>query len=188
LSIWLLGMMTPSDSTIVIIPFTPHKNIHDFITDNYFGAISPDRLKIKDSVLFLTCDGKARGKIGLSPLIAKSMAASYDFKNNVLSMIFFPVEKKGMYVNSKWELQRQPYKGDVVNSYNDGPLNDGTQLGPFYEIESSSAVKELKKGEKQVYKQITCHLEGDFETLRNIAKQLLGVDLKEIESHRTDQR
>jgi hypothetical protein len=179
LSIWLLGMMTPSDQTKVIIPFLPQKNIHDYITDNYFGAIPADRLQVKDSVLFLTCDGKSRGKIGLSPVIAKSIAASYDFKNNVLSFILFPVDRNGMYVNSKWELQKQPFKGDVVNSYNDGPLQDGSQLGPFYEIESSSSVKELKKGEKQEYKQVTCHLQGNYEELRAIAKQLLGVDLND---------
>jgi len=180
LSIWLLGMMTPSDQTTVIIPFLPEKNIHDFITDNYFGAIPSDRLQVKDSVLFFTCDGKSRGKIGLSPLIAKSIAASYDFKNNVFSFIIFPVDRVGMYVNSKWELQKQPYKGDVVNSYNDGPLQDGTQMGPFYEIESSSSVKELKVGEKLEYTQTTCHLQGDYASLKNLAKQLLGVDLDSI--------
>jgi len=180
LSIWLLGMMTPSDETKVMIPFAPQKNIHDFITDNYFGAISPDRLQIKDSVLYFKCDGKSRGKLGLSPVIARSIAASYDFKNNVLSLIFFPVDKNGLYVNSKWELQKEPFKGDVVNSYNDGPLADGSQLGPFYEIESSSSAKELKKGEKQEYKQTTCHLQGDYEILRTIAKQLLDVDLDEV--------
>lgn len=180
LSIWLLGMMTPSEETTVIIPFIPQKNIHAYITDNYFGQIPAERLQIRDSILFFKCDGKSRGKIGLSPVIAKSMAASYDFKNNVLSIIFFPVDRDGMYVNSKWELQKQPFKGDVVNSYNDGPLQDGTQLGPFYEIESSSSVKELKTGEKQNYLQTTCHLQGDYTALRGIAKQLLGVDLDEI--------
>ncbi|HVM90215.1 MAG TPA: DUF6786 family protein [Puia sp.] len=180
LSVWLLGMMTPSDETKVIIPFTPQKNIKEYITDNYFGAISPERLKVKDSILFFTCDGKSRGKIGLSPVIARSIAASFDFKNNILSLIFFPVDKSGLYVNSKWELQKEPFKGDVVNSYNDGPLADGTQMGPFYEIESSSSVKELRKGEKQEHKQVTCHLQGDFEALNNIARQILGVDLKEV--------
>jgi len=180
LSIWLLGMMTPSEQTTVIIPFIAQKNIHDFITDNYFVQIPAERLQIKDSVLFFTCDGKSRGKIGLSPVIAKSIAASYDFKNNVLSIIFFPVDRNGIYVNSKWEIQKQPFKGDVVNSYNDGPLQDGTQLGPFYEIESSSSAKELKTGEKLEYKQTTCHLQGDYNALNNIARQLLGVDLNEI--------
>ncbi len=180
LSIWLLGMMTPTNETKVIIPFKPLPNADSLITKNYFGNIPPDRLQIKDSVLFFMCDGKSRGKIGLSSLIAKSIAASFDFKKNVLTFIFFPVDKNGLYVNSKWELQKEPYKGDVVNAYNDGPLPTGGQLGPFYEIESSSSAKELKKGETEEYTQTTCHLQGDYESLRQLAKQLLNVDLNQL--------
>jgi len=177
LSIWLLGMMTPTNQTTVIIPFKPLPNARSLITTNYFGNIAPELLRIQDSVLFYLCDGKARGKIGLSPLVAKSIAASFDFDRNVLTLIFFPIDKNGLYVNSKWELQKEPYKGDVVNAYNDGPLPTGVQLGPFYEIESSSAAKELKRGETEEYVQTTCHLQGDYESLRRLAKQLLGVDL-----------
>jgi hypothetical protein len=180
LSIWLLSMMTPTPQTTVIIPFSPQKNARSFITDNYFGQIPPERLVVKDSVLFFTCDGKQRSKIGLSPVIAKNIAASFDFKNNVLTLLLLRVDKNGMYVNSKWELQKQPYKGDVINSYNDGPLQDGSQLGPFYEIESSSAASELKKGQVQEYQQTVCHLQGDYHALLDIAKQLLGVNLDEI--------
>src|SRR6266487_3210606 len=147
LSIWLLGMMTPTEETKVAIPFKPLPNADSMITKNYFGDIPPERLQVKDSVLYFTCDGKYRSKIGLSPLVAKSIAASFDFKKNVLTLILFSVDKNGLYVNSKWEMQKEPYKGDVVNSYNDGPLQDGTQLGPFYEIESSSPASELKRGE-----------------------------------------
>ncbi|HEY6978588.1 MAG TPA: DUF6786 family protein, partial [Chitinophagaceae bacterium] len=86
----------------------------------------------------------------------------------------------GLYVNSKWELQKEPFKGDVVNSYNDGPLQDGSQLGPFYEIESSSPASELKRGEVQEYRQITCHLQGDYNSLRELSKQLLGVELNDL--------
>ena len=28
-------------------------------------------------------------------------------------------------MNSMWEIQREPYKGDVINSYNDGPPETG---------------------------------------------------------------
>ena len=180
LSIWLLGMFTPTQQTVVIIPFHPLKNARSFITDNYFGAIPPGRLEIKDSVLFFTCDGKYRSKIGLSPAIAKPIAGSFDFKENVLTLVIPSIDEQGMYVNSKWEIQKEPYKGDVINSYNDGPLQDGSQLGPFYEIESSSSVKELKKGEKLEYNQVTCHLQGDYNSLRQLAQRLLGVDLDEI--------
>ena len=68
----------------------------------------------------------------------------------------------------------------MVNSYNDGPLQDGSQLGPFYEIESSSPASELKRGEVQEYHQITCHLQGDYNSLRQLAKQLLGVELDDL--------
>jgi len=180
LSIWLLGMFTPTLQTVIIIPFHPQKDARTYITDNYFGEIPAERLQVKDSVIFFTCDGKYRSKIGLSPVIAKSIAGSFDFKNNVLTLVIPTIDKKGMYVNSKWEIQKEPYKGDVINSYNDGPLQGGTQLGPFYEIESSSPAKELKKTEQLEYRQTTCHLQGDYNTLRQIAKQLLSTDLNEI--------
>ena len=180
LSIWLLGMMTPTEETKVFIPFKPVSGAKSLITTNYFGKIPSERLQTKDSVLYFTCDGKYRSKIGLSPLIAKSVAASFDFRRNLLTFILFPVDTNGMYVNSKWELQKEPYKGDVVNSYNDGPLPDGSQLGPFYEIESSSSAKELAVGETQEYRQITCHVQGNYESLRALAMKLVGVDLNDL--------
>lgn len=180
LSIWLLGMFTPSPKTVVIIPFHPSAKSRSHITDNYFGAIPADRLQVKDSVLYFTCDGKYRSKIGLSPLIAKPIAASFDFKKNILTVVIPQVDKNASYVNSKWEIQKEPYKGDVINSYNDGPLADGSQMGPFYEIESSSPALQLKKGETGSYKQTTCHFEGDYNSLKQLAQQLLGVNLDEI--------
>ncbi|HMH34187.1 MAG TPA: DUF6786 family protein [Puia sp.] len=180
LSIWLLGMMTPTDKTVVFIPFKAGARARSLITDNYFGKMAPGRLVVKDSILFFKCDGKSRGKIGLSPLIAGSMAGSFDFEKNVLTVISFTVNHKGRYVNSKWEIQKQPYQGDVINSYNDGPLADGTQLGPFYEIESSSPASELKPGESQAYKQMTCHFQGGYASMRAFAKALLNIDLDEL--------
>ena len=180
LSIWLLGMMTPTDETKVIIPFLPLPDAQTYITDNYFGKIAPDRLLVKDSVLYLRCDGKSRGKIGISPVIAKPIAGSFDFKRNILTIIIPEIHRNAPYVNSKWELQEQPYKGDVINAYNDGPLQDGSQLGPFYEIESSSPAKELKAGDSMTYQQVTCHFQGDYTALKSLAKQLLNVDLDEV--------
>ncbi|MEP6596340.1 MAG: DUF6786 family protein [Ginsengibacter sp.] len=180
LSIWLLGMFTPSDKTTVIIPFQGLASAATQITTNYFGEIPKDRLNITDSILYFTCDGKYRSKIGLSPLIANPIAAGFDFEKNVLTVIIPEVDKNAAYVNSKWEIQKEPFKGDVLNSYNDGPLADGTQMGPFYEIESSSHALELKKGQTGEYKQKTIHLQGDYKTLKQLTKQLLGADLDSI--------
>lgn len=180
LSIWLLGMFTPSENTVVIIPFHPAPDAKELISTNYFGEIPADRLTIKDSVLFFTCDGKYRSKLGLSPAIAKSVAASFDFQKNILTVISFELAPNADYVNSKWEIQKEPYRGDAVNSYNDGPLADGSQLGPFYELESSSPALALKAGETGSYKQTTFHAEGDFEKLNELVQQLLGVDLNDL--------
>ena len=91
-------------------------------------------------------------------------------------------EQGNKYVNSKWELQKEPYKGDVINSYNDGPLQDGSQMGPFYEVESSSPAQELKPGETQEYHQTTMHLQGDYSALKTILKQLINVDLDDVKN------
>ncbi len=182
LSIWLLSMMTPTEETKVIIPFSHQDNSRSFITDNYFGEIPHDRLLVKDSILYFRCDGKSRGKIGIAPAIAKPIVGSFDFKNNVLTILIPEVRKDEMYVNSKWEIQKQPYKGDVINSYNDGPLQDGSQLGPFYEIESSSSVKELNPGEIEEYQQTIIHFKGDYLSLKELANHLLHVNLDEVKN------
>jgi hypothetical protein len=182
LSIWLLAMLTPSDQTKVIIPFKPGQNAAKVITKDYFGPIPPERLTITDSFLVLNCDGKFRSKVGIPPAIARPVAGSYDFEKNILTITKFTIDKNASYVNSKWELQKNPFKGDAVNAYNDGPLPDGTQMGPFYEIESSSPAKALKPGETQVYKQSTFHFEGDFEKLETLAKEVLGITLSELKA------
>lgn len=182
LSIWLLGMFTPTEETKVIIPFKPINKAHSFITDDYFGKIDSTRLIVKDSVLYFRCDGKSRGKLGLKPIIAKPFVCSYDFKKNVLTILIPEVHTDGNYVNSKWELQKQPYNGDVINSYNDGPLADETQMGPFYEIESSSPAQELKPGEVQEYHQTTMHLQGDYTALKTLVQQLINVDLDDVKN------
>lgn len=182
LSVWLLGMFTPSPKTTVIIPFHAVPNARNYITDNYFGDIPAERLQVKDSFLYFTCDGKFRSKIGLSPIIAKPIAAGFDFEKNVLTVVIPQVNKNESYVNSKWELQKEPFKGDVINSYNDGPLEDGTQMGPFYEIESSSPALALKKGETASYKQTTCHFTGDYSLLKQLAEQLLHINIDELKN------
>ena len=87
------------------------------------------------------------------------------------------------YINSMWELQEDPYAGDVVNSYNDGPVGPGKgPLGPFYEIESSSPGAALAPGESISHVHRTFHFEGDEVDLDPIARSVLGVGLEEIEA------
>nr|WP_052143785.1 DUF6786 family protein [Wocania ichthyoenteri] len=84
------------------------------------------------------------------------------------------------YVNSKWEIQEKPFAGDVVNSYNDGPVDGGKPLGPFYELETSSPAAALAPNETITHIQYTFHIEGDKAKLDVIAQETLGVSLKTI--------
>lgn len=184
LSIWILSMLNSSESTTIIVPFKKGNasDLGKIVTDDYFGKITEDRLLIGDSVLMFKADGKQRGKIGISPKRVVPIIGSYDAKNKVLTVAKFSLPKeKTDYVNSLWQIQEHPFAGDAVNAYNDGPLEDGSQLGPFYEIESSSPAANLNPGESIRHIHQTYHFEADKKTLNSILKQLFGVTVSEIE-------
>ena len=184
LSIWMLGMFIPSPAVMVVIPFRQgdEMELGVAVNDNYFGKISGDRLKISGSNVYFRADGKSRGKIGINPKRARGIMGSYDFDNNILTLLLCKLpEGKTEYVNSAWQIQDNPFSGDALNSYNDGPLEDGSQMGPFYELETSSPAVALKPGESITHSQITMHLTGDKNLLNNAAIKSLGVSLDEIE-------
>ena len=141
IGIWILGMFNPSDKTTIIAPFTKKNSTDLLLTDDYFGKVPANRLKVLDSAIVMRADGNHRSKIGLSPLSAKPIAGSYDAKKGILTIVEFDLAPTGDYLKATWELHKEPYKGDAMNAYNDGPLADGGQLGPFYELESSSSVR-----------------------------------------------
>ena len=177
-SIWLLGMLKASPAQVVVLPF---KNGGvDLVNDAYFGKIDAARLLKKDSVLFFKGDAKSRGKIGIPPGIVKPLAGSYDAEKGTLTIIRFNYQGDTAYVNSMWENQRYPYRGDVVNTYNDGPNDKGEQMGAFYELETSSPALVLKRKQSYRHVQQTFHFEGTAEELNAISQQVLGVELSQV--------
>jgi hypothetical protein len=185
LSVWMLGMFNPSPDVVVVIPVREgeENRLGPKANDNYFGKISPDRLKIAGSHIFFKADGKKRGKIGIPPLRATGVMGSFDSENIILTLLFckLPEDVKD-YVNSAWQIQDNPFSGDALNSYNDGPLEDGSQMGPFYELETSSPAAALAPDESLTHSQITVHLTGARKNLNKVALQVLGVSLEEIEN------
>jgi len=180
LSIWILGQFIPSDKNTIIIPYKKADKAK--INDSYFGKIDSDRLKMTDTALFFRGDGGKRGKIGTPPEMTIPVAGAYNAENETLTIVKFNFDiKKNIYVNSMWEYQVDPFKGDVINSYNDGPLEDGSIMGPFYEIETSSPAACLKPGETLTHIHTTMHFKGKLEELNKIARKVLGIDLLEIE-------
>lgn len=187
LSIWLLCMYKHGPQTTVVIPFQkgPEAERGPIVNDTYFGKVPADRLKVGDGVLFFSGDGKYRSKIGLNPRRATPICGSYDAARGVLTVIKYdqPGPDVTDYVNSMWEIQKKPYGGDVVNSYNDGPPEPGAKpMGPFYEVETSSPALKLKKGQTGRHVMRTIHFEGPREKLDPLSRKLLGVSLDEIQA------
>ncbi|GAB1452110.1 hypothetical protein MASR2M47_21660 [Draconibacterium sp.] len=183
LSVWMLGMFNPSDEVTIIVPYKTEAESDYIVKDDYFGKIPGDRMVIKNGIVYLKGDGKQRGKIGIPPQRALPVIGSYDAANKILTVLKCEIpEGVTDYVNSAWELQEFPFKGDAINAYNDGLLEDGTQMGPFYELETSSPALALKPNETAVYKQSTIHFEGTEEELNAICQQVFGVSLEEVKA------
>src|SRR4029453_16133635 len=86
-SIWILGQLTPSDSTTIAIPY--NANVEDksapIVNDAYFGKVPSDRLIIKEPMIYFRGDGQYRSKIGLPPSRALPLVGSYDAAGQVLT-------------------------------------------------------------------------------------------------------
>jgi hypothetical protein len=186
LSIWILGMFNASPATTITIPFEKgdKAKLGPVVNDAYFGKVPADRLVVKDGMIYFAADAKYRSKIGISPLRTKPLLGSYDAVNKVLTLIQFTFPKGVVdYVNSMWELQKKPFGGDVVNSYNDGPPKPGAvQLGRFYELETSSHALKLKPNVSGTHVSRTIHLQGSDSELDAVARAALGVGLNEIKN------
>jgi hypothetical protein len=187
LSIWLLGMYKPGPCTTVVIPYRPGsiEKLGPLVNDAYFGKVPEHRLKVTESEIFFSGDGKHRSKIGVTPQRSTGICGSYDAERNMLSIVKYnqPGPEVTEYVNSMWELQEQPYRGDAVNAYNDGPPEPGAKpLGPFYELETSSPALALKSGSSATHVQETYHFVGAEQDLDRLSNRLLGVSIGEIKS------
>jgi hypothetical protein len=182
LSIWILGMYKPSPATVMAIPFR-REGEGPVVNDAYFGKISPDRLRQGPGVVFFRGDGASRGKIGIPPDRSTGFAGSYSPDLEVLTLVRCARPKKGeKYVNSMWEQQKDPYAGDAINAYNDGsPAPGEPPLGPFYELETSSAGAELAPGQSLTHVQTTAHVSGAPGQLDPLAVATLGVRVEDMQ-------
>jgi hypothetical protein len=177
LSIWILGMYIPSDNTTVIIPYKNELALNT----SYFGEVPAGRLTTTDKHILFKGNGTARFKLGLPPKNVEPYIGSFDADKNMLTIVSYTFDGKPDYVNSEWRYHEEGgYQGDVINSYNDGPLGNGDQLGPFYEFESSSHTEALQPGSSIKHLHKTYHFEGDTQSLNVISKAILNKDLTEL--------
>jgi hypothetical protein len=186
-SIWILGMLNAGPSSVIIVPYRPgdEATLGPVVKSDYFGAIPPQRLKIIPAAILLRADAHWRSKIGTSQHRARNVLGSIDFQGGVLTVVQFSMPEdpaQAPYMNNMWELpQAHPYRGDVANSYNDGPTGPGqTGMGNFYEIESLSPAAQLNTGGSLTHHHRTLHIQADLPVLARLAKEILGVDLEMV--------
>ena len=177
--IWLLDMFNPSPSALTIIPYNEgdEQTLGKVATTDYFGEIPSDRIKIENDILYLKTDGKYRSKMGMNAKRTKSIAANYDSESKRLTIVTFDVELDKNYLNQEWNPKKNPLTGDALNAYNDGPLDDGSIMGPFLELESCSPAAFLKPGESLKHVQNVYHFVGDETDLSPISERILGKPL-----------
>ena len=172
-SVWMLGMFNPSETTTVFIPYDKSGEGR-VVKDDYFGTMPDGRLKAENGVIEFSIDGKFRSKIGVSGTRTKGRVLAFDPEQGTLTILLTAVPPRGArFVNSQWGMQDDAFGGDALNSYNDGPTEDGTLMGPFYEIESSSPAAALDPGESLTHAQTTIHLEGPAGKLKEILAKLM---------------
>lgn len=182
ISIWMLSHFNPTATTTVFIPYSLDSE-KPIVNDEYFGKIPSDRLISDNGVLYFKIDGKYRSKLGIPSGRAKGICGSYDSSKQLLTILKCDLPNSNSpYVNGQWGDQKDPFSGDVINAYNDGPLEDGSIMGPFYEIETSSPGAELSPGESLTHRQQIIHLQGNETDLNKIINKVFGTELDIIKN------
>lgn len=187
LAIWILTLCHPADDATIAIPYRPGpvEQLGEIVRADYFGMPGTDRLRVCDDaqLVFFRGDGRLRSKIGIGAERVRPVLASWSPSRQLLTLVHFDLPKNAPqgYTNSRWQYQNNPYAGDVVNSYNDGPNDSGQCLGPFYELETLSPALALAPTEAYTHTHRTMHFTGSIEGLNDLSKAVLGVELAVLE-------
>ena len=188
LSIWILGMFNPSPSATIVVPIHagPEAELGVKVTSDYFGEIPPERLVVKDNVIYFAADGAVpqqdrhqspaqQGRAG--QLRCRQQGADdcavqpTGWRDRLRELA---VEDAGQPVRRRrgQQLQRRPAVSPARS-----------RSGPFYELESSSPAAALAPGKSLSHVHRTIHLVGPEDGLgRAWPAQTLGVSLAEITS------
>ena len=180
--IWMLDMFNPGPRAVTFIPFNEgdEKELGKIVTSDYFGEVPADRLKIKGNMIFLKTDGNFRSKLGLNAKRTKAIGGNYDPDSKRLTISTFDVDKDAIYLNQEWNPEKDPLLGDAMNAYNDGPLADGSIMGPFLELESVSPAAFLKPNQSLKHKHTVYHFIGEEKDLSPITEKLFGISIQAI--------
>ena len=180
--IWILDMFNPAPRAFTFIPYIDgdEKELGTVVTSDYFGEIPADRLKIQNQMIYLKTDGNFRSKLGLNAKRTKAIAGNYDPDSKRLTITTFDVDRDAVYLSQEWNPAKDPLRGDAMNAYNDGPLDDGSIMGPFLELESVSPAAFLKPMQSMNHRHTVYHFTGEEVDLSPIVEKLTGISISEM--------
>lgn len=187
-AIWMLCMNKPSAKSTVIVPFQrgPESEKGAIVTADYFGPLDESRLRVSEDsgLIYFRGDGNLRSKLGVAFERAVNFLGAWDAEHECLTIVQFNLpDNPGVgYTNNLWKHVDQPYGGDVINSYNDGPNENGGMMGPFYELETLGPAMPLGAGDRYTHVHRTIHLEGERAGLEAVSQVIFGNSLAEIEA------
>lgn len=188
IGLWTLCMNKPSAGAVMIVPFKKGSlaELGPIVNADYFGKLDTTRLAVDEELGIITLrgDGDFRSKLGLTFSRAQPRLGSWNPELGLLTVVDFnlPSSAPDGYTNNLWSYQENPFNGDVINAYNDGPNESGGKLGGFYELETCSPALALEPQQSFTHVVRTFRIEGDREKIDTVAQKVLGVSLKQIES------
>ena len=174
--IWNAGTFLGTDGATVILPLRRGKNLDDLLT--YMGPLGEERLWQNGSAAYFRGDGRYRSKVGIPPRVARDTYAAYVPEADRLTIVRFSLAGDTLYANTAVSIQDDPYRGEAIPIYNNGPLDyQPTEEVSFFELESTSALRELKPGWMIGHSHEVYHLIGEREDLAPLCRQLTGAEL-----------
>ncbi len=188
LAVWILGMYQPSPAAVVMIPWVGNSagSGAPRVTTDYFGRPDASRLQIdyRRRHIYFRGDGQFRSKIGLPRAYVNNMLGAWDPVPGCLTIVLFnlPETPDWSYTNNLWRTDVDPFAGDVINAYNDGPNEAGGLLGPFYELETLSPALPLAPGESYTHIHRTIHLQGTEQDLDPLFRTLFGISPETLQT------
>ena len=188
IGVWSICMSKPADEAVLLAPFQrgPESELGQIVETNYFGELDGSRIRVNEDLglVFLRGDGDYRSKIGMTPARATPIMGSWNPEMSLLTIIQYSLPKSAShgYTNNLWKFQDEPFAGDALNCYNDGPNESGEKFGGFYELESISPALALSPGESANHVVWTIRVQGDRGRLNGIAQKVFGVSIEQIES------
>ncbi len=179
--LWSLGMYPGTDKGVGIIPMGKGTRRSD--VDETLTNLDKSHWEVRNGVVLYRADAKSWNKIGIPARLCGKVFGSYHTETGILTLIQYQFDpKQELYFNSTVSVQDNPYDGQPVQLYNNGPQDKPVaDEATFYELESTGYMKELKPGETLSHWHRVYHVVGNEQEIDQVMRNLLGVSLGDVE-------